>query len=103
MQKFHSITKGGIPKRPQIFDVIYKDDTIPSSAKRNAINCLIQSFQPIVFKTKLIWWIVHNNVAFDQVKSRYFCEMMLEANGSLEQAGCLPTHNTIQEWIIKDW
>jgi hypothetical protein len=75
--------------------------TIPSPAKPNAINCLIQSLQPPVFKTKLIQWIVHDSVAFDQAESRYFREMMLEANGSLEQAGCLPTCNTIQEWIMK--
>lgn len=102
MQKFHGITKSS-KKQPQIFEAISKDNTIPSPVKRNIINYLIQSFQPAAFKTKLIWWIVYNNVAFDQVESQYFCEMMLEANSSLEQAGCLPTQNTIREWIMKDW
>jgi hypothetical protein len=97
MQKFHSITEGSTLKQPRIFDVIYENDTIPSSAKHNAINCLIQAF-----KTKLIRWVVHVSVAFDQVESQHFCEIMLEANGALEQSGCVPTHNTIREWIIKD-
>ena len=102
MQKVHNITKDDTQKQPWIFEAICNDDTIPSSAKRNAINYLIQSFQPATFKTKLIRWIVHNNIAFDQVESQYFREMMLEANSSLEQAGCQPSHNTIREWIMKD-
>ena len=103
LQKTHGIAASDVQKRPEIFEAICEDETISSSAKRNIVNHLIQSFQPEAFKTKLIRWIVHDNVAFDQVESPYFREMMLKANGSLEQAGCLPTHNTIREWIMKDW
>jgi hypothetical protein len=38
--------------------------------KRNAISCLIQFLWLAAFKTKLIQWIVHYNVAFDQFESR---------------------------------
>jgi hypothetical protein len=65
MRKFHGIAEGGVTKRPGIFEAISKDSTISSPAKRNAISSLTQSFQPAVFKAKLIRWIVHDNVAFD--------------------------------------
>ena len=103
LKKIHDISENETRKQPHIFEAISGDDTISPSVKRNMVNHFIWSFRPEDFKTKLIRWIVHDNVALDQVESKYFREMMLEANDSLEQAGCLPTHNTIREWIMKDW
>jgi hypothetical protein len=37
------------------------------------------------------------------VDSPAFREMMLCSNESLERAGCLPTRQTIWDWILKDW
>ena len=103
LQKMHGITSTNTQKRPQVFEAIGEDDTLSPAVKQKVYNHLAQSFQPGAFKTKLTRWIVHENIAFNQVESQYFREMMLEANGTLELAGCLPTHNTIREWIMKDW
>ena len=44
-----------------------------------------------------------NNIAFEQIDSLAFREMMIYANDFLEEAGCLPTRKTIREWILNDW
>jgi hypothetical protein len=100
LEKKHNLSeKGPVRKRPRIFEQLPNQ----SRSDQRIINALISSFNPEKFKTLLTRWIVLDNVAFDQVDSPVFREMMLCAHEGLDQAGCLPTRNTIRDWIIRDW
>ena len=100
LAKQHSLTeKGPIQKRSRILEQLSNHGPL----EQRVINALITSFNPERFKKLLTRWIVLDNIAFDQVDSPVFREMMLCSNESLERAGCLPTRQTIRDWILKDW
>ena len=101
MESVYSCTEKGKLKsnRPQVFEQLQNQ----SIENQHIINTLITSFDPKRFKQLFTRWIIIDNIALDQVDSSAFWEMMLYANDGLEHAGCLPTRNTIWDWIIKDY
>jgi hypothetical protein len=58
------------------------------------------SFKKELFLRKLLRWVIHDDIAFDTVDSIWFRDMMLEANDSLADFGCLQTDETIKRSII---
>jgi hypothetical protein len=104
MKEAHGLTEEGpATKKRSFFDAFKQPDGSPTARDRYMVHQLISSFKPQRFKTKLTRWIVHDNIAFNQVESPYFRDVMLELNGSLEEIHCLPNHRSIRDWIMKDY
>jgi len=101
--KTHSIYKPGTEdtsnKRQRPLSWVPNDNP-----ERQAIhNTLARSLNKRRFQVAMMRWVVHNNIAFYKVESKYFRAMMLEANSGLDDAGLLPTADTIRSWIIADY
>ena len=104
MREVHQIAEGGpIIKKRSFIDAFKQSDGSLTPRDRDIVHKLTTAFNPKRFKTKLTRWIVHDNIAFNQVESPYFRDMLLELNGSLGELGCFPTHPSIREWIMKDF
>jgi hypothetical protein len=104
MKEVHQITENGpVTKKRTLADAFKQPDGSLTSRDRDIVHRLMTAFNPKRFKTKLTRWIVHDNVAFNQIESPYFRDLMLELNDSLGELDCLPTHKSIRDWIIKDF
>jgi hypothetical protein len=104
MKQVHQLTEDGpATKKRTFFEAFKQADGSLTSRDRDIVHRLITAFNPERFKTKLTRWIVHDNIAFNQVESPYFRDMMLELDGSLRQTDYLPTHRTIRDWIMRDF
>src|SRR6267142_4510766 len=104
MKETHQLAEDGpVQKKRPFADAFKQPDGSLTSRDRDIVHRLMTAFNPKRFKTKLTRWIVHDNIAFNQVESPYFRDMMLELNESLGELDCLPTHRSIHDWIIKDF
>jgi hypothetical protein len=104
MKEVHELTEDGpAAKKRSFFDAFKQPDGSLTTRDRDIVHQLITGFDPKRFKTKLTRWIVHDNIAFNQVESPYFRDLMLELNASLGELGCLHTHRSIHDWIMKDF
>jgi len=97
LKEVHNLTeKGPVAKKSTIFDAFKEPDGSLAPRDRDIVHQLVTGFNTKRFKTMLTRWIVHENIAF-------FHDMMLESNSSLDEHNCLPIHETIHKWIIKDF
>ena len=64
---------------------------------------LTTSFNKESFLRKLLCWVIYGDLAFDTVDSIRFGDMMLEANDSLTDLGCLQTDETIKRSIMDNY
>ena len=104
IKEIHQLTEDGpVTKTRSFVDAFKQPDGSLTTRDRNIVHQLITAFNPKRFKTKLTRWIVHDNIAFNQVESPYFRDLMLELNTSLGELDCLPTHRSIRDWIMKDF
>lgn len=104
LKELHQLTENGpVTKKRSFFDAFKQPDGSLTTRDRDIVHQLITGFNPERFKTMLTRWIVHDNIAFNQVESPYFRDLMLELNGSLGDLNCLPTHRSIRDWITKDF
>ena len=72
-------------------------------SNQKARNYLVASFKPQVFKNLLVRWFVNGDIAFRQVESKHFRELLLSANPELATAGCLPSRVTLRAWILAEY
>jgi hypothetical protein len=104
LKEVHQLTENGpVVKKRSFFDAFKQPDGSLTTRDRDIVHRLITGFNPERFKTMLTRWIVHDNIAFNQVESPYFRDLMLDLNGSLGELNCLPTHRSIRDWIMKDF
>jgi hypothetical protein len=104
MKDVHCVTENGpVTKKRSFVDAFKQSDGSLTSRDREIVHRLMTTFNPKRFRTKLIRWIVHDNIAFNQVESPYFRDLMVELNDSVEELGCLPTHRSVRDWIIRDF
>ena len=104
MKEVHKLTEDRpLTKKRSYLNAFKQSDGSLTTRDRDIVYQLITVFDPKRFKTKLTRWIVHDNIAFNQVESPYFRDLMLELNASLEEHNCLPTHRSIRDWIMKDF
>jgi hypothetical protein len=104
MNEAHQLTENGpVTKKRSFFDAFKQPDGSLTTRDRDIVHRLITGFNPERFKAKLTRWIVHDNIAFNQVESPYFRDLMLELNQSLGELHCLPCHRSIRDWIMKDF
>lgn len=101
LRTIHQITEEKDERPGQINPIDWIQNQTPQD--QNLINHLIASLKPEQFKVSLMKWIVHDNIAFRKAESKYFREMMLNANPSLDQAGCLPKRNALRDMIVKEF
>jgi hypothetical protein len=73
-----------------------------TTRNRDIVHGLITGFNLQKFKTMLHGWISHDNIAFNQVQSPNFLDLILELDESFREHNCLPTHRYIQGWIMKN-
>jgi hypothetical protein len=104
LKEVHCLTeKGPVAKKGGLVDAFRQSDGSLTPRDRDIVHQLVTGFNPKRFKVKLTRWIVQDNIAFQQVESPYFRDMMLESNTSLEEHNCLPAHRSIRDWITKDF
>lgn len=95
----HLIDQNG-PIKKRKHESFIKDG---ESAEQAHHNRRIEGFNPKQFKTSLVRWMAHCNIAYAQIETESFRRMMLNGRPELEQAGCLPCAKTAKEWIATDF
>lgn len=103
MEDVHRVNRGGqmSPSRKKQRTLLDMVDLDAHQKKDQAVmNALIASFDPLHFRQLLIRWVACDNVAFNQLESPYFRELMAYTNSAVVESGSLPTHNTMRDWIV---
>ena len=60
-----------------------------------------ENFDFEVFKSLLLRWIVHDNIAFRQVESEHFRTLIIYLESHL--SGNIPTRQTVKRWIMMEY
>jgi hypothetical protein len=104
MKDVHQLTGDGpLTKKRTFFDAFKQSDGSFTSRDRDIVHRLITSFNADRFKCKLTRWIVQDNVAFNQVESPYFSDVLCELQDCFRATDLLPTHRTVRDWIMRDF
>jgi hypothetical protein len=104
MRKDHQLSEAGpLAKKRKFLDTFQEPDGTLTKQNRDIMHRLITTYNPDRVKTKLTRWIVHDNIAFNQVESPFFRDFVYELGGIMHGNDLLPTHRTIRDWIIRDF
>jgi hypothetical protein len=108
MKDVHKLTeRGPVPdsKKRSFFDAFKQSDGSINARDRDIVHGIITSFRPDRFKTRIIRWIVHENIAFNQIESPFFRDIFSDIGNSMGRKldDHLPTHKTVRDWILKDF
>ena len=92
MFRVHGKGKDGPISRPQ---------TVLQQQRAAAYN-VVSTFDFAKFKSLLLRWIVCTNVSFSEVEHEQFRELLIYCNAVL--GDLLPrSHNTIRDWVMKEF
>ncbi|KJZ69141.1 hypothetical protein HIM_11471 [Hirsutella minnesotensis 3608] len=67
------------------------------------LNAFVASFDPVRFQQLLVRWVTCDNIPFHKLESPYFRDLMAYANSAVIESGCIPTHSTVREWIVRSF
>ena len=96
----HKIDENGIIVKRRRIEEGLKNTTPLEQA---VINAQVANFDPQRWKRALVRWMAYDHVKLRQVDTEPLQRMIQCANKNINKDTCLPTRQTVREWIIKDF